>query len=177
MKCPNCGAETSGQYCPFCGTKVNLSNTCANCGMEFIGNFCPFCGAPAGQSSSAQQQEEYQQSTWHEKQRQNEYHQQTEYQQTDYRQAGYQKAEYQAPQYREPPIIINNTPATMQDRRFKNKWIAFFLCLFLGAIGVHKFYEGKIGMGILYLFTGGLAGIGVIIDLITLLSKPEYYLP
>ena len=26
--------------------------------------------------------------------------------------------------------------------------------------GAHKFYEGKIGMGVLYIFTGGLFGIG-----------------
>ena len=41
----------------------------------------------------------------------------------------------------------------------KSKWAAFFLCLFLGLIGAHKFYEGKIGMGVLYIFTGGLFGI------------------
>ena len=35
------------------------------------------------------------------------------------------------------------------------------LCLFLGALGVHKFYEGKVGMGILYLgaFTGVLSDV------------------
>lgn len=57
----------------------------------------------------------------------------------------------------------------------KNKWVAFILCLFLGVIGAHKFYEGKAGMGILYLFTGGLFFIGVIIDLIAILGKPNTY--
>ena len=38
-----------------------------------------------------------------------------------------------------------------------------------------KFYEGKIGMGILYLFTAGFFGIGVLIDFITLLFKPNPY--
>ncbi len=42
----------------------------------------------------------------------------------------------------------------------KNKWIAFFLCLFLGPYGGHKFYEGKPGMGLLYFCTAGLLGIG-----------------
>ncbi len=59
----------------------------------------------------------------------------------------------------------------------KNKWIAFLLCLFLGVIGAHKFYEGKILMGIIYLCTGGLFGIGMIIDLILILLKPENYNP
>ena len=57
----------------------------------------------------------------------------------------------------------------------KNKWVAFFLCLFLGCFGVHKFYEGKIGMGILYLCTFGLCGIGWIVDIIALLLKPNPY--
>ena len=55
----------------------------------------------------------------------------------------------------------------------KSKWVSFFLCLFFGALGIHKFYEGRILMGILYLCTGGLIGIGVII----LLFKPNPYYP
>ncbi len=41
---------------------------------------------------------------------------------------------------------------------------AFLLSTFLGCLGGHKFYEGKIGMGILYLLTGGLLGIGNLVD-------------
>lgn len=55
----------------------------------------------------------------------------------------------------------------------KNKWVAFFLCLF--TLCGHKFYEGKFGMGILYLCTLGLFGIGWIIDLFTILGKPNPY--
>ncbi|MBQ9985327.1 MAG: TM2 domain-containing protein [Oscillospiraceae bacterium] len=59
----------------------------------------------------------------------------------------------------------------------KNKWAAFFLCLFVGLFGAHKFYEGKILLGILYLFTAGLFGIGVVFDLIVLFFKPNPYYP
>ncbi|MBR5478933.1 MAG: TM2 domain-containing protein [Clostridia bacterium] len=59
----------------------------------------------------------------------------------------------------------------------KNKWTAFFLCLFLGCVGAHKFYEGRTLMGILYLFTGGLFGIGIIYDLVVLFFKPNPYFP
>ena len=53
----------------------------------------------------------------------------------------------------------------------KSYTTAFILCLFLGFFGVHKFYQGKIGLGILYLFTGGLFGIGWFVDTIVLLVK------
>ncbi|MFR8462077.1 MAG: TM2 domain-containing protein [Ruthenibacterium lactatiformans] len=36
----------------------------------------------------------------------------------------------------------------------------------MGYFGAHKFYEGKVGMGVLYLFTLGLFGIGWFVDLI-----------
>lgn len=62
--------------------------------------------------------------------------------------------------------------------RRRNKWVAFFLCLFLGFVGAHKFYDGKTGMGILYICTGGLFLVGVIIDLIQILGRPNpYYVP
>ena len=57
----------------------------------------------------------------------------------------------------------------------KDKWIAFLLCFFLGQWGAHKFYEGKIGMGVLYLLTCGLCVIGVWVDLILILCKPNPY--
>lgn len=48
----------------------------------------------------------------------------------------------------------------------KSRPVAFLLCFFLGAFGAHYFYVGKIGMGILYLFTFGLLGFGWLVDVI-----------
>lgn len=59
----------------------------------------------------------------------------------------------------------------------KNKWIAFLLCFFLGYLGIHKFYEGRILAGIVYLLTCGIAGIGWFIDCFVLLFKPNPYYP
>ncbi len=81
-----------------------------------------------------------------------------------------------------PQVVVNNSNVNTNTNinaalagRMKNKWVAVALCFFLGFFGAHKFYEGKIGMGILYLFTGGLFGIGVFIDFIALLFKPNPY--
>ena len=47
--------------------------------------------------------------------------------------------------------------------------VAVLLCFFLGALGVHRFYVGKIGTGILMLLTLGGLGIWALIDLIVVL--------
>lgn len=59
----------------------------------------------------------------------------------------------------------------------KSKWAASFLCLFFGVLGIHKFYEGRVLLGIVYLLTLGLCGVGVVIDLVILLFKPNPYYP
>ena len=46
--------------------------------------------------------------------------------------------------------------------------IAYLLFFLGGALGLHRFYLGKFGTGILYLVTGGFAGLGCIYDLFTL---------
>lgn len=40
------------------------------------------------------------------------------------------------------------------------------IIIFLGPLGIHKFMQKKIGMGILYFFTFGLFGIGWIYDIV-----------
>lgn len=47
----------------------------------------------------------------------------------------------------------------------KSRMAALLLCIFLGFFGAHQFYVGKVVKGLLYLFTGGLFGIGWLIDL------------
>lgn len=46
-------------------------------------------------------------------------------------------------------------------------WIAtLLLCFFLGGFGVHRFYVGKVGTGILQLVTLGACGIWTLVDFI-----------
>jgi hypothetical protein len=75
--------------------------------------------------------------------------------------AGPQAAAYSAPAVF-PPV----TPSG-----FKDVGIAYILLIFFGGLGVHKFYLGSVGMGILYIFTAGLFGIGTLVDIFTLNSQ------
>ena len=50
----------------------------------------------------------------------------------------------------------------------KNYTVAWVLLTFLGLFGIHRFYQGKIITGIIYLLTAGIFGIGWLYDLLTL---------
>lgn len=52
------------------------------------------------------------------------------------------------------------------DRSF---FATIIFCFFFGVLGVHRFYAGKIGTGILQLLTGGGFGIWALWDLFMLI--------
>jgi len=47
---------------------------------------------------------------------------------------------------------------------------ALLLCLFLGCLGVHRFYVGKVGTGILSLVTFGGLGLWALIDFVLIVA-------
>jgi TM2 domain-containing membrane protein YozV len=51
----------------------------------------------------------------------------------------------------------------------KSRLVALLLCFFLGSLGIHRFYVGKIGTGILMLITLGFLGIWTFIDFIIII--------
>jgi TM2 domain-containing membrane protein YozV len=48
----------------------------------------------------------------------------------------------------------------------RSRLIALLLCFFLGYLGIHRFYVGKVGTGLLMLCTAGGLGVWWIIDII-----------
>ncbi len=152
IKCTECGKEVSSQAvsCPNCGAPINddiRKKYCKHCGEKIDKDciICPKCGKQVEQLIDTSKN-----------------------------------------------IVINNNNSSSSSAsttssvvytkstrdyygKSKSKWVSLSLCLFLGFFGAHKFYEGKVGMGLLYLFTGGLFCIGWIVDIVSLVLKPNPY--
>lgn len=67
------------------------------------------------------------------------------------------------------PLTKNETPSS-SPKSEKSARTALLLCLFLGPLGIHRFYVGKIGTGLLMLLTAGGLGIWTLVDLILIAS-------
>ena len=74
-----------------------------------------------------------------------------------------------------PTIIINNVNKNENTNinagysgngiSHKSKMVALILAIFLGCLGIHRFYVGKVGSGIIWFLTGGLFVCGWIYDI------------
>lgn len=143
--CPECGAEVSEQakFCSSCGHGIGRKKYCKHCG-EKIDEECIIC------PKCGKQVEEIKQAA----QPQN--------------------------------IIINNNNNNDNNNHNTNvvggggamvspkSWLAtLLLCLFLGALSIHRFYVGKIGTAILQiiLMPTGIGAIWLLIDLIKIILK------
>ncbi|HEX8957050.1 MAG TPA: TM2 domain-containing protein [Burkholderiaceae bacterium] len=62
-------------------------------------------------------------------------------------------------------IVIQNGEVSDKE------WLAaLLLCFFVGPFGVHRFYTGHIGIGVIQLLTLGGCGIWTLIDLILIIT-------
>ena len=65
---------------------------------------------------------------------------------------------------------IMNTPDNQTATVSEKEWlVTLLLCLFLGGLGIHRFYTGHTVIGIIQLFTFGGCGIWALIDFILIL--------
>jgi hypothetical protein len=70
-----------------------------------------------------------------------------------------------------PASVSSVTVASEPPRSEKSALTAFILCLFFGSLGVHRFYVGKVGTGILMLLTAGGLGLWYLYDLISIVCN------
>lgn len=162
MKCPSCGAETKGPYCEYCGSELPKAPV-------VVTNH--FYGAPVKEQNSGsilicdqcksnnirfQREETYF--------------------------AGYYKTvaicnscgntwmvaqdnDSMMPSVSSGTLQYSNPGVQTLPDSDKRKDAALLLCIFLGGFGAHHFYVGRIGRGIVYLLTGGILGIGWLVDI------------
>ena len=81
-----------------------------------------------------------------------------------------------------PQVVYQSGPRVVYHTNVsgKSRGVALLLCVSLGWFGIHKFYLGKVGLGLLYFFTFGLMGFGVLVDVLRLLPgspRDGYGLP
>ncbi|RLB54346.1 MAG: hypothetical protein DRJ42_09470 [Deltaproteobacteria bacterium] len=65
------------------------------------------------------------------------------------------------------PLLARNARGTYRDGEVSYD-LSWVLLTFLGIFGVHRLYLGKLPTAVLYFFTGGIFGIGVLYDYWTL---------
>ncbi|MDR1536831.1 MAG: NINE protein [Clostridiales bacterium] len=157
MRCSNHDQSPANGICVACGKPF-----CSDCLVEVNGrNYChrhagealdrPKYEQPQASPSSAQQQDGYA----HQKNCCNH--------QPPYTQPQHGQNVYAQPPYVQPVNVYNY--ASSEPLR-KSRVVAFILCLFMGGIGIHRFYVGKIGTGIIWFLTFGLFGLGWLIDIL-----------
>lgn len=88
---------------------------------------------------------------------------------------GFQQVQRFQPGYVQQPANVSGINPAWP---VKNKIVAGVLAILLGGIGIHKFYLGKIGMGIVYIlfcWTGITAVIGLVEGIVYLCSSDENF--
>lgn len=146
-KCIYCESivDDDAAVCDHCGAS-QFSYVCKNCGTDFEGNFCPKCGTRYNKKEKTCPKcgEKYFSNACPN--------------------CGYVSGSTTG----SSDVKRINIGVYTEDRSISSKnWIVtLFLCFFLGIYGAHYFYAGRIGKGLLYLFTVGLFGIGWLVDMI-----------
>jgi hypothetical protein len=68
-------------------------------------------------------------------------------------------------------VALNTNPSGQVGPVSEKEWlVALLLSFFLGFLGVHRFYTGHIGIGVIQLLTMGGCGIWALIDFILIVT-------
>lgn len=141
MQCKHCGAEVGSEYrlCPYCRCELEYPDR-----HVIINNYYN-SAAPGNNGTQTNRIDHPQQNSGNAAE-----------------QCPVQPQQlYPAPQQSFYQTNIYNSS--------KDKNIALVLCLFLGFLGVHRFYVGKNTSGIVYALTFGVFGMGWMLDIILIL--------
>ncbi len=118
---------------------------CPSCGIELKANskFCEYCGTEQSVSESSESSR-----------------------------TTYERKKIEVSVASTPHTHSQYTYTRQRDANIspKSRLAVLILWLLVGVLGIHYFYVGRIGMGILWLITGGFFGIGLVIDLILILT-------
>ena len=76
----------------------------------------------------------------------------------------------QQPQAQPVVVVVQQQPVYAQlPPSPYSRAVALLLCIFVGYLGIHRFYVGNVGMGLVYFFTLGIFGFGPFIDFFSIL--------
>ena len=159
--CRYCGSsvEDGERLCPHCGA-AEFDHRCPQCGTVFSTPCCPQCGLRAGSKESVCPRCG------------------KSYYSNACPNCGYSALRAKSAQQMQPVRQESSVPPASAFVRSapvgfsaspKSRVVALILLLLVGWLGIHRFYVGKIGTGILYLLTFGFLGVGLLIDLILIL--------
>ena len=151
MKCKGCGAQLSGteNFCPYCRCRVEQAPQAQPTPMPEQHIHIHVDNAGGNQQYNPHQSGN------------------APYYGGGYNPGGYNPVYGQPPMPPMPQNPYGGNPYPTKSNR--SRIAMLLLAFFLGYLGIHWFYTGHNGKGVLYLLTGGLCGIGVLVDLIIIL--------
>ncbi len=153
--CPICGQHSETKFCKKCGADIGDSEYCPNCGLSTKANFCKKCGADIGDSEYCPNCERHSEAKFCKKC--------GEY-------IGKSKYCPKCGQSADAPVKYE------QKNGVKVNKIAYgLIAIFLGDLGIHRFYARKIPSGIIYLLFcwTAIPGILGLVEGILALVKPS----